>query len=190
MNTAGFRLRGVLVAAAAAALMLGNTAAARGSHGFAGHWHGPSGPSYDRGIPHFRHERSWWVPSAAFLTVLPDLYATYWFAGIPYYLVDGNYYVWQEDSGRYVATPPPSGTPEDSASATSPSVDPFVYPSKGQSESQRAADRSQCHDWAVEQSGNDPTQAPPAQKPVSAQARDAYARALTACLEGRGYSVK
>ncbi|MGV8825051.1 hypothetical protein [Methylibium petroleiphilum] len=36
-----------------------------------------------------------------------------------------------------------------------------VYPAKGQSAKQADQDRYECHDWAREQSGFDPTQAPP-----------------------------
>lgn len=39
----------------------------------------------------------------------------------------------------------------------------FVYPAKGQSAQQQQSDESQCHGWAVQQSGFDPTRPPPAQ---------------------------
>ena len=37
----------------------------------------------------------------------------------------------------------------------------YVYPSAGQSEQQQAKDRYECHQWAVTQSGFDPSTAPP-----------------------------
>lgn len=41
----------------------------------------------------------------------------------------------------------------------------FVYPSKGQSEAQQGKDQEQCHQWAVKQTGIDPTRPPAAQAP-------------------------
>jgi hypothetical protein len=127
----------------------------------------------------------------------------------------------------------------------------YVYPNKGQSSEQQSRDRYECHLWAVQQSGYDPTQAQTAQSPSpppprggvfrgaaggaavgavggaiagdagkgaaigaatggliggvrqrnqtmkqqQAQAQqsaasNAYNRALSACLGGRGYTVK
>ena len=34
--------------------------------------------------------------------------------------------------------------------------DLFIYPSKGQNQTQQDRDRSECHTWAVQQSGFDP----------------------------------
>jgi len=61
----------------------------------------------------------------------------------------------------------------------------YVYPAAGQSEAQLAQDRYQCHVWAADQSGYDPT--------LGAGNRDDaedYTRAFTACMEGRNYVVK
>jgi hypothetical protein len=61
----------------------------------------------------------------------------------------------------------------------------YVYPAAGQSEAQTSEDRYQCHVWASDQSGYDPTQ--------GAGDRDdaqSYTRAFTACMEGRNYVVK
>jgi hypothetical protein len=38
---------------------------------------------------------------------------------------------------------------------------PFAYPNAGQSEQQQSKDRYECHQWAVSQTGFDPTTAPP-----------------------------
>lgn len=46
----------------------------------------------------------------------------------------------------------------------------FVYPAKGQSPDQQKKDEYACHEWAVQQSGFDPTkpqQAAPAPKPAT-----------------------
>ena len=61
----------------------------------------------------------------------------------------------------------------------------YVYPAAGQSETQTSEDRYQCHVWAAEQSGHDPT--------LGAGTRadaEGYTRAFTACMEGRNYVVK
>ena len=48
---------------------------------------------------------------------------------------------------------------------------PFVYPSKGQTPEQQQKDTYECHTWAVQQTGVDPTQvqAPPAGSSEPAQ---------------------
>ena len=131
----------------------------------------------------------------------------------------------------------------------------YIYPSKGQSAQQQDRDRYECHTWAVQQTGFDPTRpqtaqapsAPPPGRPVvkgaargaavgavggaiagdagrgaaagaavggllggmrrmdqakaqgqqeaqqqniNAQQQAGYERALGACLEGRGYTVR
>ncbi len=136
-----------------------------------------------------------------------------------------------------------------------PGADLYIYPNKGQSAEQQSRDRYECHGWAVQQTGVDPTQAQAAQSPPppppkggvfkgaargaavgavggaiggdagkgaaigaatggvvggmrqrqqargqqQAQANEAaqqqsayaaYTRALSACLSGRGYTVK
>ncbi|HEX9878287.1 MAG TPA: hypothetical protein VGC50_16740 [Gammaproteobacteria bacterium] len=61
----------------------------------------------------------------------------------------------------------------------------YVYPAAGQTEEQTAGDRYDCHVWAADQSGFDPT--------LGAGERDEaenYTRAFTACMEGRDYVVK
>ena len=52
--------------------------------------------------------------------------------------------------------------------------------------SSRAATATECHSWAVSQSGFDPASARTA---PAASVADTYKRALGACLTGRGYSV-
>ncbi len=37
----------------------------------------------------------------------------------------------------------------------------YVYPAKGQSADQQKKDEYECHQWAVKQTGFDPTKAPP-----------------------------
>jgi len=66
-----------------------------------------------------------------------------------------------------------------------------MYPKNGQTTEQQAADRYECHSWARGQTGFDPTAeggGVPANENVSRRAD--YKRAMGACLEARGYSVK
>jgi hypothetical protein len=61
----------------------------------------------------------------------------------------------------------------------------YVYPAAGQSDAQTADDRYQCHVWAANQSGHDPTLGA-----GSREEAEGYTRAFTACMEGRGYVVR
>jgi hypothetical protein len=61
----------------------------------------------------------------------------------------------------------------------------MVYPKNGQTQDQVAKDKFECHQWAVGQTGYDPTTGASA----PANKRTDYMRAQAACLEGRGYSV-
>jgi len=56
---------------------------------------------------------------------------------------------------------------------------------------QQASDEYECHRWAVAQTGFDPTGVATGQGTTApATARNDYQRARTACLEGRGYTVR
>ena len=82
---------------------------------------------------------------------------------------------------QYVSTPPPGAAPPPGTGEVT------ITPKNGQTQQQQWSDRYACHDWAVTQSGFDPTR-----KDASTDQthRDQYRRALSACLEGRGYSVQ
>jgi hypothetical protein len=138
------------------------------------------------------------APIGVFVPVLPAYYTTLWVGGVPYYYANDTYYTWSNDqSGYQVVDPPnqpnyvaapPGATPP---AAPMPSDDLYVYPQSGQSAEQQASDKYACHKWAQSQSGFDPTQASGGVPPEQAGgARDSYQRAMSACLEGRGYSVR
>lgn len=165
MNIAGgFKVLGVLAVAAAAVLWPGKAAIAHDLRGSA-----PHGPSVHRdhdpdfrlrdGDAPFRHDSPrWFMPLGAVVPVLPDLYSTYWFDGIPYYYAYGNYFVWRPDDDGYMVTSPPAAkqpalAPPDRIS----SLTVFAYPLQGQSQSQQAKDRNECRDLAVGRAGDDPT---------------------------------
>jgi len=144
-----------------------------------GVWYAPYGPRYVVVAP----------PIGVYVSVLPPYYTTVWFGGIPYYYANDAYYVWRASQRSYEVVEPPAATP---ATTTSPATeDIFVYPKAGQSPEQTAKDRYECHRWAADQTGFDPTR--PEGGVPSDQARSSredYFRAMTACLEGRDYSVR
>ena len=153
-----------------------------------------------RGSKYYFHDGIWYRPSGSrFVVVLPPVglvipflppfYTTIWVGSIPYYYAGGVYYVWRPEERVYVVSDPPPETEVSEQAAVPDQL--YVYPKKGQSEQQQATDRYQCHRWAADQTGFDPTQpgggVPEAQH--SARRAD-YQRAMKACLEARGYSVQ
>ncbi len=91
----------------------------------------------------------------------------------------------------YVATdPPPVADSSIAADGAAPSAGPrpatvrrvagqiFMYPKNGQSAEQQATDKAECQQWARQQAGE------------VAQNGSDYQRAMTACVEGRGYSAR
>jgi predicted lipid-binding transport protein (Tim44 family) len=87
-------------------------------------------------------------------------------------------------------TPPP---PRTVAVATPPPQKVFVYPSNGQSPEQTDRDRYECHIWAVQQTGVDPSRdsnpyervvVQPANPPGSATAAGAIGGAILGALIG------
>ncbi len=171
-------------------------------------WVRPWGPHWE---PHYwvggywgglfwpRVEFDWDFPW--FLGALPLGYQTLWWGGVPYYYLRGVYYVWSPDYDEYVVTdPPPLGDQgEPAQAAPAPSESPpgsdrgalslFVYPKNGQSQQQTQSDRYACHEWAVGQTGFDPTN-PNRSTDAATATPSNYKRAVTACLEARGYSVR
>ena len=150
-------------------------------------------------------------PIGVVVPVLPPAYATVWVGNAPYYYANDTYYV-QSPGGYTVVAPPPSNVIVEQPppnvvvqpvpQAVQPAPAPvqqlppatvaqgpdnvFIYPKNGQGEQQQATDRYECHRWAVSQTGFDPTLSAGA----SPQKHTDYQRALGACLEGRGYTVK
>ena len=128
----------------------------------------------------------WWEPWAVVggAAVLAPYYAPYYYS--PYYY--SPYYppppvVIPEQPQAYVQ-PAPSAPPSSAQRI-------FVYARQGQSEELQAKDRYECHSWAVSQTHYDPTQ-PTSGMPGAQlnQVRADYQRAMGACLDGRGYTVK
>jgi hypothetical protein len=156
-----------------------------------GVWYAPRGPGFVVVTP----------PVGLVISVLPPYYSTVWMGGVPYYYADSVYYTAQPDQNGYVvASPPPAdaGAPApDGGDAGQPAAPPqsapmdfIIYPKNGQSKDQQAADEYECHNWARGQSGFDPTQAEGGVADGDAdRAHSNYDRAMSACLQGRGYQV-
>jgi hypothetical protein len=86
-------------------------------------------------------------------------------------------------------TPPPPRPPSQGQMSGGPLS---IYPRQGQSQEQQAKDLTECHSWAVGQTGYDPTNSPPDNRPGNqmAQMNVNFQRAISACLDGRGYTLR
>jgi hypothetical protein len=146
-----------------------------------GVWYAPRGPGFVIVRP----------PRGLVISVLPPYYSTVWFGGVPYYYADNVYYMAQPDQSGYSVVDPPDNADQPSAAPDSPvpQGDMIIYPKNGQSKDQQAADQYECYNWSKGQTGFDPTQPAGGSSGNPDQARNNYNRAMSACLQGRGYQV-
>ena len=146
-------------------------------HFYGGVWYRPEGRRFLIVAP----------PIGLFVPFLPAFYSTIWLGGIPYYYANEVYYT--PTVGGYVVAPSPQGevSPTPPSSGQTQTGQIFVYPRQGQSQQKQSDDRYACHSWAVDQTNYDPTTSPVG---ASETQRDNYRRAMSACLDGRGYTVK
>jgi len=144
-----------------------------------GIWYRPFGASFTVVAP----------PFGVVVPVLPSVYSTIWFHSTPYYYANDVYYVWRPNLNGYEVVEPPEKIVQETPPIVTEEI--IVYPKQGQSEQKQADDRYACHSWGKKQTNYDPTQ-PPEDLSVSKlnQKRSDYQRAIRACLEGRGYSVR
>ncbi len=203
-------MKKILIALALASLVATNADAdGRVGYGHHGHNHGGGhyfwwGAALGAALTFpFYYSRYWENPG-------PYYYSPYYgpgptvYVNPPVYVQRPQSYVVPETQPKTVVTQSPSSgvielgpvsalPPASSYVAPSPDSDQgpsgqsFVYPSKGQSPQQQANDRYECNRWAINESGYDPdlrTHRNPETGPV------AYGRALSACLDGRGYAVR
>ncbi len=138
-----------------------------------GHWYRPQGSTYV----------SVRVPYGFFISTLPGSYTSVWVGGTRYFYSDHHYYTWEPARRGYVVVRSPYGDDEEYDEPLD--QDLYIYPAAGQSEQQQADDRYDCHRWAVDETGYDPID-----DEYDAQLRENYLRAMTACLTGRGYTVR
>ena len=91
------------------------------------------------------------------------------------------------------ASPPPASAPAlSTAQSTAPRgnwsggvSDIVAYPRNGQTDQQTSNDKFECHKWSVAQTGFDPTRS------INLQGTAAdYRRAMGACMDARGYTVR
>jgi hypothetical protein len=164
-------------------------------------------PYFHGGRPLYFYDGVWYAPVrrgfvvvrppiGMYVPVLPRYHSTVWLGGIPYHYADDTFYRWEPATETYQVVPPPSGAGRlaDVAHAAPAELTGdsfFAYPNDGQTSEQQAADRYECHAWSKNQTGFDPTE--PGGGVASDQnntKRTEYDRAMSACLEGRRYSVR
>lgn len=140
-----------------------------------GVWYRPYGGSFRVILP----------PVGVVIPVLPSAFVTLTIGGLAYYYANGVYYRPAPDGYAVVAAPagadaaqvvqapptPPAVLPP------APKPDPIIYPRNGQSTEQLEADRRECNRWATTQ--------PRAQADSSV-----FNRAVEACMDGRGYTMR
>jgi Family of unknown function (DUF6515) len=126
------------------------------------------------------------APIGARIRHLPLGYLSFSIGPRRYFYWNYAYYLWDPRFEEYVVVAQPEGAEKAVAAASEAgSGELFVYPKQGQSDEQRDRDRYECYVWAADQTGFDPT----AGDTDTSKAGD-YRRALSACLEGRGYTVR
>jgi hypothetical protein len=147
-----------------------------------GVWYAPRGPGFVVVRP----------PPGLVISVLPPYYSTVWIGGIPYYYADNVYYSWQPDQSGYAVVDPPTNADQPSPppdGAQDAAQDLIIYPKNGQSNEQQAADQFECDNWSKAQTGFDPQSTAGVLPADADRVRNNYDRALSACLQGRGYQV-
>jgi hypothetical protein len=146
-----------------------------------GIWYAPRGPGFVVVRP----------PVGLVISVLPPYYSTVWIGGIPYYYADNVYYTWQPGQNGYAVVDPPDNadTPSPPPDTSMQGDDMVIYPKNGQTKEQQAADQFECHNWAKGQTGFDPTLPGGGVAGNADAVRNNYNRAMSACMQGRGYQV-
>ncbi len=165
------------------ALSVGHRHAGYGGHGsrsYGGGWARPYGSRWAFVLP----------PLGLMIPLLPAAYIALTIGGAPYYYANGVYYAPAPGQGYVVVAPPDGADPAmpspvpgtrsplaygPQGPATAP--DPVVYPRDGQSAELTEADRQACNRWA--------TTVPSAVADASV-----FQRAVAACMDGRGYTLR
>ncbi len=127
------------------------------------------------------------APYGLYVPWLPAFTTVVMLGGMRYYYANETYYLYHPNINQYEVVASPSAVTDALVTVGAQPVGDniFVYPKNGQSAEQQARDRYECHRWAADQTGFDPTRSEGAQA-----RRGDYLRAQQACLEGRGYTVK
>ncbi len=151
----------------------------------AGVWFRPRGSRFEVVTP----------PVGIVVPLLPPGFVSLTINGLPYYYANGVYYA-PTSGDSYTVVAPPAGAEGAQANAPSPTGNPpaisvapgaslasapvrkpIVYPRNGQTTEQAETDQTQCRRWATAQPGG-------------SENPNIFDRALDACLDGRGYTVR
>jgi Family of unknown function (DUF6515) len=128
-------------------------------------------------------------PLGIVVPLLPPAYVSLWIGGGRYFYANGVYYAPATGGYAVVAPPPgaesapvspPSASPGPAAAAPAapkPPPEPVIYPRNGQSAVQTEADRQECNRWATTQ-------------PAALADAEVFQRAIAACMDARGYTVR
>jgi len=116
-------------------------------------------------------------PVGIVVPLLPSSYVSLRIGGLPYYYANGVYY--STAPGGYVVVNPPAeaAVAQPAPPPAPPRPDPIIYPRNGQSAPQTEADRQDCNRWATTQ-------------PSAMNDAAVFNRAVEACMDGRGYSMR
>jgi hypothetical protein len=121
----------------------------------------------------------------------------YWYGGWPYYYPPAYYY--SPPPVYDYSTPPPylppaysNPSPGEVTPAPSQGGQVFIYPRQGQGQEKQAKDWNECQAWATQQTGVDLTKPPPTgmSETQLVPKSEGYYRALDACMDGRGYTIR
>lgn len=132
-----------------------------------GVWYRPDGPRFRVVLP----------PLGLIVPLLPWAYVTLQIGGLPYFYANGVYY--QHAPNGYVVVAPPANaeTAQPVQNVPPGKPEPIIYPRHGQSAQQQEADRQECNRWATSQ-------------PSAMADASVFQRAVEACMDGRGYTMK
>lgn len=151
-------------------------------YGYATTWYG--------GSPYYYADDVYYVsnPGRGYRVVAPPVSS----------LITESYMSDEPGPAPVVAAPPTTGSPTPTyvqqsapsqpaaqAAAATMSTQLYAYPKNGQTATQSTFDRIECERWGSGQTGY-----APGQSVENGQRKADYLRAVSACLEGRGYTVK
>ncbi len=154
----------------------------RGGHGGYRSYGGHGGYGH-RGYGGYGHRGYGWGAAPLFLGALglglglSAYYGSPAYAAYPDYVYVEPQPVWRTEPPLAALAPPPAPAPGSSTQAQAALVDPVIYPRSGQSAAQLDKDRHECVQWAAAQ-------------PRALADASVYQRAILACMDGRGYTLR
>jgi hypothetical protein len=124
-------------------------------------------------------------PVGVYVPRLPPAYTAIVINGAQYFYANDVYYAAAKEYGfQVVGAPSDAIVVQPVQSYPNPSIpqpsgipEPIIYPRQGQGPQQRSIDLQECKIWAVNQPG-------------ATSNADIFQRALGACMDGRGYSLR